>query len=228
LRLLAVSALVTMSTVGVYLGAAQAAPKSDEPTVRFTSGGPTPLACGSHPDIRALSVMQGGRVTLANLIGVDATIDVGGMDPVPVADGTGVSVKLKKGEHLLRMVPRCALTGTIETVTITAGKEAPASSVAAASPESEAVRRSPERTVAVDHTALVPASPPPNEGDGADQNQDESGPEIYDLLAVPVERPKDLRGHRLLAVIATICMLGVTTAIIRAIVSQRASHAVSM
>jgi hypothetical protein len=219
-----------MSTVGMYLGAAQAAPKG-EPTVRFTSGGPTPLACGSHPDVRTLSITQNGRVTLANLIGVDATIDLGGKEPVAVADGTGVSVKLKKGDHVLRMVPRCALTGTIDTVTITVGKDAPSSTVANPSPEavtgSTSVRPSPERTVAVDRTALVPVSPPPNEGGGGDQNQDESGPEIYDLLAVPVERPKDPRGHRLLAVIATICMLGVTTAIIRAIVSQRTSHVVS-
>jgi hypothetical protein len=42
----------------------------------------------------------------------------------------------------------------------------------------------------------------------------------------PIDRSEDPRGGHLVAVIAVICVLGVTTAIIRAILAQRTSKAV--
>ena len=52
-------------------------------------------------------------------------------------------------------------------------------------------------------------------------------PVIYDVVMVPVQQPGDPRVVRLLAVIAVICVFGVTTAIIRAILTQRARGMVS-
>jgi hypothetical protein len=61
-------------------------------------------------------------------------------------------------------------------------------------------------------------------GTGADSVLEVVGhePVIYDALLVPVQQQGDPRDVRLLAVIAVICVFGVTAAIIRAIVSQRA------
>jgi hypothetical protein len=54
------------------------------------------------------------------------------------------------------------------------------------------------------------------------------GPDVQTAIASrPVSHP-DLRGGRLLALIAAICVFGVTSAIIRAIVAQRATGAVGI
>jgi hypothetical protein len=50
---------------------------------------------------------------------------------------------------------------------------------------------------------------------------------VIDVQRIRLGNPRDPKGGRLLAVIAAICVIGVTAAIIRAIVSQRTSSAVS-
>lgn len=76
-------------------------------------------------------------------------------------------------------------------------------------------------------SAAVPA-PTGGPGDVPPASGAEPGePAIYDVLMVQVPQPGDPRDARLLAAIAIICVFGVTTAIIRAILSQRARGMVS-
>jgi len=51
--------------------------------------------------------------------------------------------------------------------------------------------------------------------------------EVTEVREIALDDPGDPKGVRLLAVIAAICVFGVTVAIIRAIVSQRTSAAPS-
>jgi hypothetical protein len=80
-------------------------------------------------------------------------------------------------------------------------------------------------------TGRAPTEPfgTPATGTRADSVLEAAGhePVIYDMLLVPVQQPGDPRDVRLLALIAVICVSGVTAAIIRAIVSQRARGTVS-
>jgi hypothetical protein len=107
--------------------------------------------------------------------------------------------------------------------TTTAPPPSPANTVSSGSPS----RRPPQ----VSGTGRAPTAPfgPPATGTGADPVLEVvgRGPVIYDALLVPVQQQGDPRDARLLAVIAVICVFGVTTAIIRAIVSQRARGTVS-
>lgn len=48
-----------------------------------------------------------------------------------------------------------------------------------------------------------------------------TGPAPTPAMSLEVDQPSDPRGSRLLALIATICVFGVTTAILRAILAQR-------
>jgi hypothetical protein len=64
-------------------------------------------------------------------------------------------------------------------------------------------------------------------GPGPPSTAADAEPVIYDVVMVSLQQPGDPRDDRLLAVIAVICVFGVTTAIIRAILSQRARGMVS-
>jgi hypothetical protein len=68
------------------------------------------------------------------------------------------------------------------------------------------------------------SSNPADPSDPADPNG-KPEPDVERVLADPPPAAPDGRGERLLAMIAAICVFGVTSAIIRAIVAQRASGA---
>jgi hypothetical protein len=80
----------------------------------------------------------------------------------------------------------------------------------------------PRGTPTLTASALPVANP--RADDSGDQPMESA---VIDVKSIPLGDPRDPKGGRLLAVIAAICVIGVTAAIIRAIVSQRTSSAVS-
>jgi hypothetical protein len=215
----------------------------DQPTVTFLGGGPAPLACSSTPSPPNMTVKQSTRVVLANFTGVDATADIGDGRTVVVAEGKAISVKLKEGVYTITMTPDCLETYNIGAAVITVVDDGPSPSPAPppASP--------PTRTDAPPEGAAGPVAGGAGSAEGSYPSSPVAGPlgggsgpaggalpgpagpgasepEVEEATAVPPGNSSDRRGDRLLAVIAAICVFGVTTAIIRAIVAQRATRAV--
>jgi hypothetical protein len=202
-------------------------------TITFTGTGSAPLVCGSRPDVAFFSLTRGQVIILTNLTGAEATIDVGGKTPRTVASGSGISVKLAVGEHILRMVPKCLLLGEVgqAVVMVVAGPpDAPTpvgpppggagpSNRALGSPGPTGPASGPSGTAEAGTllSASIAGTADPTAGPGVPSAPGGGGRPT----SVPVEPPSDERGIRLLAIIAAICVLGVTAGIIRAIVTHR-------
>ncbi len=258
---------------GAYAGAILFRVAAELPTITFTASGPAPVLCASHPDIPSLTIRHGARIVLANFTGVDATVDTGRQNALAVEAGKAVSVRLKRGQHTLRMIPKCLVVGEAQAavVSVLSASEMPDATATTTPP----VAASEEPSVGSASTGgpsplgrepgalatSVPAGPSApavhagsagspgsagsagsvgsigsigsieaSEADTVSEDvldlQEASTADIYDVRPFLVVQPSEMEGARLLAVIAAICVLGVTSAIIRAILAQRASGAV--
>jgi hypothetical protein len=233
LRRLGAGLFVAVLVAGVAPVDAAAASTPARSTISFTGGVLAPMACSSTPDPATLTVPNNSRVVLANFTGAAATVDVGTGKAVAVPDGSAVSVKFKKGEHQVRMVPDCPGTLQVEAAVVTVVK--PADADAGPDPDLGGAPPGPDPSRSPPALSGVEASPGPATGLDASSGPigvagaggSDAGPADDGALVLAVapagERP-DGRGARLLAVIATICVFGVTTAIIRAIVAQRTTR----
>ena len=240
------AAPVLVAAPWAFAAMADAAP----PTITFAATGTVPLACGSHPSVSSLQVKTGTAIVFANNTGVTGTLTVGGVKVSDVDPGMGAVVRLRKGQHEVRLAPQCVVVNGTDAVVVNVqpGAEvngnAPAtgdpepsgeppavmveptvpvpddSPVAAGSRPASVPSRGTAGGTAPTATALPVANPRADEGDSPMESV------VIDVKAIPVGDPRDPKDGRLLAVIAAICVIGVTAAIIRAIVSQRTSSAV--
>jgi hypothetical protein len=188
---------------------------------------------------------------LANFTGADATATIGPGQTVPVADGAAISVRLKEGSYSVTMTPNCLDTFGVEPSVITVVRAltptpapdppVPSTPSPSSGPSAWAGAGSPDST---DPSGVAPpvAGGPPAPGavvprltapgaDGSDPDADGSdpdavaGPDVQAAMAIRPGDQADARGARLLGLIAAICVFGVTSAIIRAIVAQRVTGA---
>jgi hypothetical protein len=248
------AAAVALVLSGPVAPGAAAFAATDEPTISFLGDGPAPLACSSTPSVPNMTVKQNTRVVLANFTGADATAAIGDGRTVPVADGTAISVKLKPGTYLITMTPNCLDTYDIgaTVITVVRSEDAPPPTSTPTPPEATgpavppvpgdpgagqgAASSSPSGSFwpSSQWTSSPPSSAPGALAGGAapsgpgPADADASDPDVRAALAVPPSGNPDRRGDRLLALIAAICVFGVTSAIIRAIVAQRATGALGI
>jgi hypothetical protein len=235
----------------------------EQVTIIFRGDGPEPLVCTSYPEPTSVSIKVGTAVAVENRTGLAAVLSIGTAEPIPLPDGEGLTLKLKKGTHELRLEPSCLVvqagaatvevgtgsdlgepvappgpgpeptrsigdpTPTASSVTPTETSASPAASepAATAGPTSPAAVDvgSRDRAIGVDRP-VVPGAP--EAVPGAEMPADQSGPVLERVGPYPLPgRDHDDRGERLVAVIAAICVLGVTAGIIRAILAQQASGA---
>lgn len=237
--LLAVGLVLVLS--GPAGPTAPAFAETDQPTVSFVGDGPAPLACSSVPTPANLTVKQNTRVVLANFTGADATATIGDGQTVAVADGKAISVRLKVGSYTITMTPDCLETYNVVAIVVTVVKAvappppspvpSPPARPDAAGPPSSGPAVGASTAGTGGSSSLSPAGAPvaggPASGSGVAEpaDADTSGPDVQEAAAVRPDNRPDGRGNRLLAVIAAICVFGVTSAIIRAIVAQRATGA---
>jgi hypothetical protein len=211
---------------------ADAATSAGGPSISFTGGVLAPVACSSTPDPPGLNLAKSTRVVLVNFTGADATLDLGTGTPIAVGDGAAVSVKFKKGEYRVRMVPDCPGTLQIQAAIVSVGKTMDARPHALPGPPNSAgPAADPSPPATAGGSGPAPAASPSAAPGGRVGDAEtiaggsamvEPGQEV--LVVAPMGDRPDARGARLLAVIATICVFGVTTAIIRAIVAQRTTR----
>ena len=253
----AAAVVVALAPLALLAGARPGFAADEPATIIFSGTGPEPLVCTSYPEPGSVYVKVGTAVAVENRTGVSAEVDIGTAVPVPLADGEGLTVKLKKGTHELRLLPSCLVVQAgAALVNVADGSDARELGPNPPAEEPEPTRAASPTTPATDPPAptMSAASPTTSEpaagtggpasgsgsGTGADRPVVAGAPEAAPADAAGIEggpvleqvgpyplprRDNDDRGKQLLAVIAAICVLGVTAGIIRAILAQQASGA---
>jgi hypothetical protein len=193
-------------------------------TVTFR-GAPTPTgqtACPSTPDITYLKVPPGTTVNFADELGVPATLwandmhkHLGDNEMVPVTFTTGPT------QILLQMLPDCQIDlGTHGKVTV----EVTGGASSAPGTRSTAKPRTPQPSTG-HPSASGGAQTGTGSGDDDPSARDTSLPDASASvdLGAPVTSPPGSHGASgLLTLVATVCVVGVAAAALRAVVAQRA------
>jgi hypothetical protein len=207
------------------------------------------VSCPSTPDRRTLTVNTGETVDFVNHLGIDATLtsstghqrlDDGEMVPVTFAAASAaISIE---------MLPHCTLDVGVHNaliVTVLAPAAGPSASTSASAPASAPppsaspggsrtptpkhpgpTKHTPKHraTVTPSRSAMVPGA---GNGGDADPPGQSSGPAPTGamLFGDPISATPTSRGASgLLTLIATVSVGGVTAAVLRAIVAQRATR----
>jgi hypothetical protein len=236
----ALGALFALPLAAAPAGAAEPA------NVTFT-GGLGSSQCGSRPDTPTITVAAEQKARLTNQLGLKATLNIDGAASASVDSGEAVEVQFHRGPVSITMIPDCPpnLDPSFEELTV---QVTPATKPGPAPARSTTPRSSTRpSTHATGHarpqdgSPAVPALP-----------ADPLFPEVTDLpaggslatdanleLPATVVRPSGSpQGQRLaggtgptdkgsiglLAIIATVCIIGVSVGAIRAIITQRATR----
>lgn len=230
--------------------AAMAAPA--QPQVRFSGGGLGMLLCGSKPDVGSIDVTAQSKVIFVNSLGQGATLQIDGETAGAVNNGEAVEVQFHRGPVSVAMVPECLLNlnGDFSPVTVqvNAARTTPSTTPRTSQPRPTASTstsalgklgkaKSPAPTAVPGGTVPTPDMSledpilplePDAEGTGPD-GSGSSPATVFNIDGTPTFQSKSASTDRgpigLLAIIATVCVVGVGTGAIRAIISQRASRA---
>jgi hypothetical protein len=203
---------------GVLALAAQAEGADDGsgPTITFVLG--SGQTCDVQPRPSSITVSGGTKVMLVNDTGSDASIELdGNLQPSVLKSGSNVAISLDAGQHQIQLVLACGssstatvivnpLRGSTRTTGTAAGGPRPGTrqTVDGANPPGASSSTGPPQTVSVRTSTL--ASPSPAIG-ASPAGLDQSGTSP---------------GFWLLASVATVCVLGVSAAIIRSITRSSA------
>jgi len=204
------------------------------PTVTFTATGVPPLHCGSRPNVSSLTVSEGTPILLENQIGETAWVRVDQEAVMEVADGGGALLTLTLGQHDVRLVPGCLIGGgTAKSVAVTvtpapatgaSTTEEPTPSAGPDGGPTNAPAPFPPGAVSQPTGTAGPAGSPavlPVASEAALDpiaTHEPARSAVIDASAVQLRDAGTSKGVRLLGIIAAICVLGVTAAIIRSIV----------
>lgn len=221
-----------------------------QPQVEFNGGGLGLLLCDSRPDRPSVTIRSESKVVFVNNLGQGATLQIDGENGGPVSDGQAVEVQFHRGPVAIAMVPDCLLNlggnGSYEPVTVNVTMSSPTSGSTTGSPRAVMTRTSPKPKRSAPPAA--PASPAPTDEPSLDgtifpldpEASASAGPGLDGIEpgstvvtpdgnpAVELasgDTPKGKGSIGLLAIIATVCVVGVSVGAIRSIVSQRASRA---
>ncbi|MEV0267343.1 hypothetical protein AB0H43_01015 [Hamadaea sp. NPDC050747] len=234
--------------LGVPLAAQPALAEPEAGTqVEFNGGGLGLLLCGSKPDRPAVTIKSEQKVVFVNNLGQGATLQIDGENGGPISDGQAVEVQFHKGPVAIAMVPDCLLNlggnGSYEPVTVNVNASSPTSGGNSTGAPRVVKTRTPKpkpsgtpvpsaSASSSEDGPLFPLEPDPSGsvavgGDSLEPGSTvvtPGGESVIQDTALASDTPKDKGPIGLLAIIATVCVVGVTVGAIRAIVSQRATR----
>lgn len=223
------------------------------PDVTFKGGcGLIGITASSKPDKKSMDVDKNTEVSFKNDLGANATLYVGS-DTVDVEKGETVDVKVEKSAEV-KMLPKCwygrALLEDMNAMTVSVknSPEPPApakpspSSAPAKKPSKSATSSAPGVPAAGAQPSIDPHRPvaegavPPDSGEAAP-----TGAPPTPIPTAPAQQPADHEGDAfavepvnddatpsgstgLLALIATVALVGVGAAAVRTVASQRGSN----
>jgi hypothetical protein len=163
-----------------------------EPAITFNRWG----QCGSRPDVRQLTVAEGTQIRVINKTNVDATVAVDNQDVSDVPNGNETLLTLSAGQHAVTMVPSCQPTKNIAASTVTVTAAASNDPAPASTPSSEGAQPDASSAVAPTGSGGWTATPA-----AAATQADTGGRRLAQLLAV----------------VASIFLIGVVAAIARVV-----------
>lgn len=246
--------LSATAAIGALLGLPLAMPASaaDPSIVTFTGGGLGMLLCGSKPDTSWISVPAEQRVRLTNELGIDATLNIDGSANSAVANGETVEIQFHRGPVTIGMVPDCPLNlnPTYEQLTVDVQSNSavdPAVGTTAPRPSAKSSTKpstNPSPANAGPIRGGADGSPPVPSASGTPLFSDPALPGADSSAGANLDPPatvvtgRGARGQKLagdtgpvdkgpiglLAIIATVCVVGVSAGAIRAIITQRATR----
>ncbi len=237
--------LTTLTAIGLFAAVPLAAAVGATPAFADTgvtfSGGGVILLCGSAPSTPQISVVAETAVMLTNATGTDAQLTLDGQPAGSVTRGETVEVRFHRGPVSVAMVPTCALNlAQAKTLTVNVTPApVPAQSTGSPKPSPK-----PSSSAAPGGTTGSTGGTPPLPGEPlftdpssaavggapAPGSSVEASPAtVVNADGTPVHNtaetgPVDKGPIGLLAIIATICVVGVSAGAIRAIITQRASR----
>lgn len=241
---LALAGVFVAGIGGLIVGLAAVATADSTWTITYRQIDSDP--CSSAPDLTSLTVGTGTTILLVNRTGVRVTVDSGAKKTVYLNNGEEVSVRLSSGQHDVRLVPDCQVTGTVIGALVYVEKN-PATQGPGGEPTVEPSPTAPSPSVeplGPPESTPAPALAgvePPGTGTGslaspsppATTSPDAIGPPELGGGPVPdqygptlqLTDENDHKGVQLVGVVALICILGVSVGIIRVIRAQRARSA---
>jgi hypothetical protein len=165
-----------------------------------------------------------------NATGYDATLAVDLREEGNIPDGDGASLRLKHGQHAIWLIPDCGPALSVPlVVTVTTGEgpdRSPAPSDESPQPEHRSGATAPRAGGSPAAPATPGNGPRPRlqtaSGSGplpGSETAPTAGSAVDSIVPIPGGR-SDRHRSRLLAIIAAICVFGVSSAVIRAILSQ--------
>lgn len=238
--------LSAATAIGALVGLPLAvhASATNPASVTFT-GGTVGDLCESKPDVARISVQAEQKVRLTNQIGLDATLNIDGSAGSTVTDGETVEVQFHRGPVTLEMVPDCApdLEKSFEQLTVEVKQNPadarPSAPATAPRPSTKPSVTSPSGGHGPDNGSppLPPAAGEPLFSEAAIPGADASAGVNLDSPVTVVHPGRSPNGQNLagdtgrvdkrliglLAIIAIVCVVGVSAGAIRAIITQRAT-----
>lgn len=232
--------LATVVALSALIGLPLASPASADAGVTFSGGGLGLLLCGSKPDTPQVTVGAEMKIRLTNGLGGNAQLRIDGTPSASLAGGETVEVQFHRGPVSITMVPDCPLNLNTKyealTVQVTPLPVAPRTSSPAKPSAKPSATAAPGSTPGSGGLPALPTDPlfiDPNVAGGSPSpgsSLDASPATIVNPDGTPAQtnlanhRPVDKGPIGLLAIIATVCVVGVSAGAIRAIITQRASR----
>ncbi|GIH08951.1 hypothetical protein Rhe02_70180 [Rhizocola hellebori] len=241
-----------MAALGAFAGlpmasTASAAPGAD---VTFTSSGVAGLLCDSKPSTPSVTVGAETRIRLTNGLGAAAQLNIDGSPSATVADGETVEVQFHRGPVSITMAQSCLLPSDTKALTVAVTAVPPPvvqPSPTRPAPPVAQPQQSTKPPAGTNPQQTTAASLPPLPGDPLFPDDPANvagagtpGPQGDTLNSPPAvvvgaggngqtprlasNTPLDKGPIGLLAIVATVCVVGVTAGAIRAIITQRATR----
>lgn len=236
--------LAATAALGTIAGLSLAGPAYAGPEVVFTASGVPGLLCGSKPSTSSITVGANASVSLTNSLGGSAALLIDGANSATVNAGQTVQVQFHRGPVSIAMKQTSCLLGDAKPLTVQVTPAPPAQPTPtrpASAPTSTSPRPSTKPPAPATSQPEMPALPslPGDLFHPADEAAVGTVPPGSDTLKTPpasvlgesgtrdavADAPIDKGPIGLLAIIATVCVVGVTAGAIRAIITQRATRA---
>ncbi len=239
--------LMTMAAFGTMAGLSLASPASAGPEVVFNATGVPGLLCGSKPSTSSITVGANANVSLTNNLGGNAELLIDGANSATVSAGQTVEVQFHRGPVSIAMKQTSCLLGDAKALTVQVTAPPP---VTQPSPTRPAPGSAPAQPKPTTKAPMAATSPPPAAPalpslpsdplfgeDGAISGSPAAGGDIVNppsaASVVEDQKTRNIASNTpidrgpigLLAIIATVCVVGVTAGAIRAIITQRATRA---
>lgn len=236
-----------VATPLVAASAASAWTEPDSVTVAFVGTSAGQGRCTARPEPAEVSLRPGAELVVVNRTESYGLLVVGERQVELLAVDESSSVDLREGQHTIRLWPVCIHPSAEPLTVLVEATASPSTSPPSQAPGSPAPggRPEPPNQTISDPSRDSRANPsvaPPGPTASPDLTPlpsnaatSPSGTPLIDDTPVPLggetaagPPPSNGKARRLLALIAGICVLGVTSGLIRAIVTQRTSRSSTM